>query len=138
MNRKGFLITMLLFYITAGTAACIFCFRSAPALWLSPSQTEETALSAPPVPAPTSEAEPATVLPAPESSPMPQSPQPQYAYTASHTSQRLFIRSGPSLEAQIIGSLRPGDSGDVITPEQNGPTSVLATCRAMYTTAISR
>ena len=41
-------------------------------------------------------------------------PQPQYTYTAIQKSKRLFIRTGPSLEANIIGFLRPGDTGEVI------------------------
>ncbi len=41
-------------------------------------------------------------------------PQKQYTYTAIQKSKRLFIRNGASLEADIIGFLRPGDSGDVI------------------------
>ena len=41
-------------------------------------------------------------------------PQKQYTYTAIHKSKRLFIRKDASMEADIIGSLKPGDSGDVI------------------------
>ena len=40
--------------------------------------------------------------------------QPQYTYTAIQSSQRLFIRTGPSLEADIISFLKPGDTGEVI------------------------
>ena len=42
-------------------------------------------------------------------------PEPEYTYTASHSSQRLFIRDGASMRAKIIGFLRPGESGDVIS-----------------------
>ena len=42
-------------------------------------------------------------------------PAPHYRYTASHSSQRLFIRDGDSIRAKIIGSLRPGESGEVIS-----------------------
>lgn len=38
----------------------------------------------------------------------------QYTYVASHSSGRLFIRSGPSLDYDIIGSIRPGSTGDVL------------------------
>ncbi len=41
-------------------------------------------------------------------------PQPQYTYTAIQRSKRLFIRTGPSLEADIISFLKPGDTGEVI------------------------
>lgn len=40
--------------------------------------------------------------------------QPQYTYTAIQSSKRLFIRTGPSLEADIISFLKPGDTGEVI------------------------
>lgn len=40
--------------------------------------------------------------------------QPQYTYTAIQNSKRLFIRTGPSLEADIISFLKPGDTGEVI------------------------
>ena len=40
--------------------------------------------------------------------------QPQYTYTAIQSSKRLFIRTGPSLEADIISFLNPGDTGEVI------------------------
>ena len=45
-------------------------------------------------------------------------PEPRYSYTASHSSQRLFVRQEPSLRAKIIGSLKPGDSGEVIRIEE--------------------
>ena len=41
-------------------------------------------------------------------------PQQQYTYTAIQRSKRLFIRTGPSLEADIISFLKPGDTGEVI------------------------
>lgn len=41
--------------------------------------------------------------------------EPRYSYTASHSSQRLFIRNGDSMRAKIIGSLQPGESGEVIS-----------------------
>lgn len=40
--------------------------------------------------------------------------QPQYTYTAIQSSKRLFIRTGPSLEADIISFLKRGDTGEVI------------------------
>lgn len=42
-------------------------------------------------------------------------PEKLYTYTAVHKSRRLFIRQDASLNADIIGSLKPGDSGDVIS-----------------------
>lgn len=45
--------------------------------------------------------------------------EPRYSYMASHSSQRLFIREEPSLRAKIIGSLQPGESGEVIRIEES-------------------
>lgn len=42
-------------------------------------------------------------------------PEKEYTYTAVHKSKRLFIRQDASLNADIIGFLKPGDSGDVIS-----------------------
>lgn len=41
--------------------------------------------------------------------------EPVYTYTAVHSAGRLFIRSGPSLENQIISFMRPGTTGDVVS-----------------------
>ena len=41
--------------------------------------------------------------------------EPDYTYTASHSTGRLFIRNGPSLDYKIISFMRPGTTGDVIS-----------------------
>lgn len=38
-----------------------------------------------------------------------------YTYTASHSTGRLFIRNGPSLDYEIISFMHPGTTGDVIS-----------------------
>lgn len=113
MDRKKFLITLLIFYSTAGMAAWYLSSRPPASLLLFP-DTARTALSAPPAPALQPAAATATVS-AQLCAPV-ETPEPEYIFTASHKSHRLFIRSGPSLEAQIIGSLQPGETGDVIMP----------------------
>lgn len=60
----------------------------------------------------TTETEGETESPEPESEAL---PEPEYTYTASHSSQRLFIRDGASMRAKIIGFLKPGESGDVVS-----------------------
>ena len=41
--------------------------------------------------------------------------EPDYTYTASHSTGRLFIRNGPSLDYETISFMRPGTTGDVIS-----------------------
>lgn len=41
--------------------------------------------------------------------------EPEYTYTASHSTGRLFIRDGASLDNKIISFMRPGTTGDVIS-----------------------
>lgn len=45
----------------------------------------------------------------------PDAAEPDYTYTASHSTGRLFIRNGPSLDYEIISFMRPGTTGDVIS-----------------------
>lgn len=127
MNRKFAYMITLFFYLAIGTVACAV-FRtpaSSPALPAS-SIPQEAALSAPTGNQDTAETEDGTeesaALPALPELPSPDpsaassvQEEPRYAYTASHSSQRLFIRDGASLEAKIIGSLRPGDTGEVVS-----------------------
>lgn len=40
---------------------------------------------------------------------------PAYTYTAVHSTGRLFIRNGPSLEHQIISFMLPGTTGVVVS-----------------------
>jgi uncharacterized protein YgiM (DUF1202 family) len=136
MNRKiAFIITLVL-YLSVG-AAGFFVFSNSPdmkpiavastavvpenATLSAPVRNEqeaestETELPSLPElpPAPSAETESAeTESTEPESEVL---PEPEYTYTASHSSQRLFIRDGASMRAKIIGFLRPGESGDVIS-----------------------
>lgn len=136
MNRKiAFIITLVL-YLSVG-AAGFFVFSNSPdmkpiavastavvpenATLSAPVRNEqetesaETELPSLPKlpPAPSVETESAeTESTEPESEVL---PEPEYTYTASHSSQRLFIRDGASMRAKIIGFLRPGESGDVIS-----------------------
>lgn len=136
MNRKiAFIITLVL-YLSVG-AAGFFVFSNSPdmkpiavastavvpenATLSAPVRNEqetesaETELPSLPElpPAPSAETESAETESAePESEVL---PEPEYTYTASHSSQRLFIRDGASMRAKIIGFLRPGESGDVIS-----------------------
>lgn len=136
MNRKiAFIITLVL-YLSVG-AAGFFVFSNSPdmkpiavastavvpenATLSAPVRNEqetesaETELPSLPElpPAPSVETESAeTEITEPESEVL---PEPEYTYTASHSSQRLFIRDGASMRAKIIGFLRPGESGDVIS-----------------------
>ena len=41
--------------------------------------------------------------------------EPKYTYTTSHSSGRLFIRDGASMDNKIISFMRPGTTGDVIS-----------------------
>ena len=43
------------------------------------------------------------------------SSQPEYTYTASHSTGRLFVRDGASLDNKIISFMKPGTTGDVIS-----------------------
>lgn len=126
MNRKIALIIMLFLYITTGIIACAVVF-------LPNTQTAVSANDVPPaqatISAPvrsTEETEETEDLP--ELPQLPELPdtsddgaadtsetEPRYKYTASHSSQRLFIRDGASMRAKIIGSLQPGESGEVIS-----------------------
>jgi uncharacterized protein YgiM (DUF1202 family) len=38
----------------------------------------------------------------------------EYTFTAVHAEGRLFVRESPSMSAKILGSLSPGDSGEVL------------------------
>lgn len=41
--------------------------------------------------------------------------EPEYTYTASHSTGRLFIRDGASMDNKIISFMKPGTTGDVIS-----------------------
>ncbi len=129
MNRKSAFITMLLIFLTAGISACIFYYLPAmqPAVPTASVLPQQASL-APPEGGLTDETakKKEAVLPTlPEfpglsdsdnsSGASDDSPEPRYRYTASHSSQRLFIRDGGSMRANIIGSLQPGESGEVIS-----------------------
>ena len=38
----------------------------------------------------------------------------EYTFTTVHAEGRLFVRESPSMSAKILGSLSPGDSGEVL------------------------
>lgn len=128
MYRKKALILLLVLYATLGVAGCIVYFvlpdrqpafsaaaegnatLSGPTGDSSGTKSVEADLpSLPELPSvsPESTATPTPALPE-------ATPEPEYTYTASHSSQRLFIRAAASMDAEIIGSLQPGESGDVI------------------------
>ena len=123
MNRKVAFITMLLLYLSAGICACVCIYLPD---WQTASATQkpvQASISAPVKPEETEEVIPALpeipVVPEetlsveiPEPAP---AKEPQYTYTAIHKSQRLFIRDNASIEATIIGYLKPGASGEVIS-----------------------
>ena len=136
MNRKiAFIITLVL-YLSVGVAGFLVFSNSpdmkpiavastavvpenatlsAPVRNEQETESAETELPSLPElpPAPSVETESAETESAePESEVL---PEPEYTYTASHSSQRLFIRDGASMRAKIIGFLRPGESGDVIS-----------------------
>jgi len=141
MKRKTTFIIMLLLCLSAGVAACIFAFQSniVPTISTVSAPAKHATLSAP---VGGEEEKKEAVLPAlptlPDSSVDSSdkaddanigtetvventgentSPEPRYSYTASHSSQRLFVREAPSLRAKIIGALQPGDSGEVVLVE---------------------
>lgn len=126
MNRKTALIIMLLIYLSAGSAAGIFLHAPAAqtAAAVNTAKEDTPASLAPPKKDDTEETEikKEAVLPALPALPSEPAPdddyEPHYRYTASHSSQRLFIRNGASLQAKIIGALQPGDTGEVIRIEE--------------------
>lgn len=127
MDRKKALTLLLILYTALGIAGCVTYFVLPDRQPAFPATAQGNAtLSGPGKPS--SDAEDADAgLPSlpelPTASPgvnvqeTPSSetaPEPEYTYTASHSSQRLFIRAAASMDAEIIGSLQPGESGDVI------------------------
>lgn len=128
MKRKNAFISMLLLCFVIGISACIVVFQPDAQPTAATASTGQATLSAP---TGFTEEKKEAVLPA-----LPQlpeiddseeasseqaatpAPEPRYSYMASHSSQRLFIREEPSLRAKIIGSLQPGESGEVIRIEE--------------------
>lgn len=126
MRRKNAFLLLLLLYTALGIAGCATCF------WLpftpaaAPSAGNAT-LSAPSHDSSaSSESSEENVLPIlpqlPETVPQESAvsedsfpAEPQYTYTAVHNSRRLFIRADASMDAEIIGFLKPGESGEVIS-----------------------
>lgn len=131
MKRKVAFTALLLLCLSTGAAACFLVFQSGieqPATATVAAPAKQSTLSAPT--GFTQEEKKEAVLPALPALPETAAPQessseqaastyePRYSYTASHSSQRLFIREAPSLRAKIIGSLQPGESGEVIRIEE--------------------
>lgn len=136
MSRKNAYILLLLLFLAVGGASCFFFFLEPELLSVTAfatSSPETATLTAPVRDRAESEERMEAALPT-----LPELPtvssveteesleiksvpeetvdasQPQYTYTAIQSSKRLFIRTGPSLEADIISFLKPGDTGEVI------------------------
>lgn len=131
MKRKVAFTALLLLCLSTGAAACFLVFQSGieqPAAAAVAAPTKQSTLSAPTgfmqeekkeAVLPALPALPETAAPQESSSEQAASTyEPRYSYMASHSSQRLFIREAPSLRAKIIGSLQPGESGEVIRIEE--------------------
>lgn len=136
MTRKNALIIMALLFLLTGLVSGIFVWVPGVQAFIpaASSQTPQVSLSAPmastkeseevapPVPE-TVEIPESTVVPEPTVVPDPpvsteipkEEPTTQYTYTAIQKKQQLFIRDGASLDANVIGYLMPGDSGEVIS-----------------------
>lgn len=130
MHRKKVLFTMLTLYATIGILAyllyddpllaSISSKQTIEQAALSPAQTQqttddnissnETEVSTEPETSTVEETtiEPETVI-----------EEPDYTYTAIHSTGRLFIRNGPSLDYDIISFMRPGTTGDVISLKES-------------------
>lgn len=134
-RRLAFIITLLLCFLT-GVVACVFVYQtdmplvvpavsvpskqatlSAPT-GISQENTEKKEAVLPALPT-LPDIPIATLTESPDNTGISAEPEPHYNYTASHSTQRLFIRKEPSLRAKIIGSLKPGDSGEVISIEES-------------------
>lgn len=125
MNRKTALTITLALCLSTGIFSCIAVYspNAQPAISNSETLPKQAALAPPKGEQEETEAIKEAVLPAlpalpditPAETDSASKPEPRYRYTASHSSQRLFIRDGASMRANIIGSLQPGESGEVIT-----------------------
>lgn len=125
MNRKNALILTLVLCIAAGVFSCITVYspNAQPAMSSEELLPKQAMLTPPKGEVQNKAEEKKAVLPALPVLPDAEIPaadsasesNPRYRYTASHSSQRLFIRDGGSMRANIIGSLQPGESGEVIT-----------------------
>lgn len=126
MRRKNALLLLLLLYTALGIAGCAVCFllpsvpTAAPSAGNAalsgpthkPSEAEDDAAkTVQPILPQQPEVTPTEPAVSEESVPT----EPQYTYTAIHNSHRLFIRCDASMDAEIIGYLKPGESGEVIS-----------------------
>lgn len=131
MNRKNAFYLLLFLYLVIGVAGCVVLF-SVPSIQLpssgasSASATGNATLSAPTREQEESNAETLPTLPELPELPAGETgtetaetpaPEPTYTYTAIHQSKKLYIRDDASLDANIIGYLKQGESGDVIRIE---------------------
>ena len=146
MNRKSAFIFLLIIYLVIGVAGGVLFFKTPAMQQVSnpvsgntpvsatisaPTRTgqdrkssEETLPTLPELPDVSDEgtdaAKPAaTESTGTESAETDMTAEPEYTYTAIHHSSKLFIREDASLNAGIIGFLKPGESGDVIRVEDD-------------------
>lgn len=110
MDKKNLLLVLMFIYCAVGIMSLIFAHDAGIAT---------ASLSSPEKRKTESEAEPETAF-LESGEPKTTKPDviddiPAYTYTAIHSTGRLFIRSGPSLENQIISFMRPGTTGPVVS-----------------------
>lgn len=130
MHRKKVLFTILTLYATAGIIACLLynnplfvaigSDHTIDQASLLPAQTQQTTEEEIPSTALEASTEPETSIEE-ETSTEPETivEEPDYTYTAIHSTGRLFIRNGPSLDYDIISFMRPGTTGDVISLKES-------------------
>lgn len=136
MNRKSAFIFLLIIYLVIGVAGGVLFFKMPPVLPVSNPASGNTPVSATiSAPSPTGQNQKSSEETLPT---LPELPdvsdegtdeteaaetdtmaEPEYTYTAIHHSSKLFIREDASLNAGIIGFLKPGESGDVIRVEDD-------------------
>lgn len=110
MKRKNILLLLMAMYCAVGITALIFTVDTGIAT---------ASLSSPKRPKP-EDTLPEILEPEPETVKQTEIDEPPvYTYTAIHSTGRLFIRSGPSMEDQIISFMRPGTTGTIISIGDN-------------------
>lgn len=136
MHRKKVLFTILTLYATAGIIACLLynnplfvamgSDHTIDQASLLPAQTQQTTEEEIPSTVLETSTEPETSIEEKtsieeETSTEPETiiEEPDYTYTAIHSTGRLFIRNGPSLNYDIISFMRPGTTGDVISLKES-------------------
>ncbi|MDO4292918.1 MAG: SH3 domain-containing protein [Eubacteriales bacterium] len=130
MNRKIVLTGVTTAYLVTGVAACLLFGKMDTAFAVS-GETTDVSLSAPAYSGflhetetgsaaeSREEGESGAVLPesaqeTADTQPQQQEQDVSYSFTAVHREGRLFVRQEPSMNGKIIGSLSPGDTGEVV------------------------